>query len=98
MLASLFVAVSAVGLVLPNATAQALAGEARTAGSASALLGLGMYILGAAAAPLVGVAGRSTAVPLGVAMAVLGVLAVISFAVLVALPGRRGRRMPQAPA
>jgi DHA1 family bicyclomycin/chloramphenicol resistance-like MFS transporter len=92
MLASLFVAVSAVGLVLPNATARALAGEARTAGSASALLGLGMYILGAAAAPLVGVAGRSTAVPLGVVMAVLGSLAVVSFALLVVLPGGGGGR------
>ena len=88
MLGSLFVAVSAIGFVLPNATALALAGETRTAGSASALLGLTMYLLGGAVAPLVGVAGRTTAIPLGLVMATLGSLAVVSFAVLVVQPSR----------
>ena len=41
----------------PNATALALADHPRVAGSASALLGVLQFIVGAAAAPLVGVAG-----------------------------------------
>jgi MFS transporter, DHA1 family, multidrug resistance protein len=89
VLVAFFIAVSAIGLVMPNATAQALAGDPRTAGSASGLLGLSQFVLGAAVAPLVGLAGSSSAVPLGIAMATLGVLACISFAVLVVLPGRR---------
>ncbi|HWB22231.1 MAG TPA: multidrug effflux MFS transporter [Gaiellaceae bacterium] len=86
VLVAFFIAVSAIGLVMPNATAQALAGDPRTAGSASGLLGLSQFVLGAAVAPLVGLAGSSSAVPLGIAMATLGVLACISFALLVALP------------
>jgi DHA1 family bicyclomycin/chloramphenicol resistance-like MFS transporter len=83
VLVAFFIAVSAIGLVMPNATAQALAGDPRTAGSASGLLGLSQFVLGAAVAPLVGIAGSSSAVPLGVLMATLGVLACVSFAVLV---------------
>jgi len=83
VLVAFFIAVSAIGLVMPNATAQALAGDPRTAGSASGLLGLSQFVLGAAVAPLVGIAGSSSAVPLGVLMATLGVLACFSFAVLV---------------
>jgi DHA1 family bicyclomycin/chloramphenicol resistance-like MFS transporter len=91
VLVAFFVAVSAIGLVMPNATAQALAGDPRTAGSASGLLGLSQFVLGAAVAPVVGIAGSSSAVPLGVLMATLGVLAYASFAVLVVLPARRLR-------
>jgi DHA1 family bicyclomycin/chloramphenicol resistance-like MFS transporter len=91
VLVAFFIAVSAIGLVMPNATAQALAGDPRTSGSASGLLGLSQFVLGAAVAPLVGLAGSSSAVPLGIAMATLGVLACVSFALLVILPARRLR-------
>ena len=57
MLPGLFLVVSSVGLVFPNATALAMADHPDRAGSASALLGLCQYVFGAAAAPLVGMAG-----------------------------------------
>ena len=43
--------------VLPNTTALALADHAAVAGTASALLGVIQFMVGALAAPLVGVAG-----------------------------------------
>jgi DHA1 family bicyclomycin/chloramphenicol resistance-like MFS transporter len=70
LLVSLFAVVSSIGLVLPNATALALADHPRTAGSASALLGLAQFLFGAAAAPLVGVGGTGTAVPMAIVIAV----------------------------
>jgi len=78
----LFVVVASLGLVLPNATALALAGHPRVAGSASGLLGVLQFIVGAAAAPLVGVAGTATAVPMATVIAVLAVGAVLSATVL----------------
>jgi MFS transporter, DHA1 family, multidrug resistance protein len=82
LLPSLFVVVSSVGIVLPNATALALADHPRTAGSASALLGVAQYVLGGMAAPLVGVAGSRSAIPLGVLTALLGAGAVLVHRVL----------------
>ena len=70
ILPCLFVMVAAMGLVVPNATALALHDYPHAAGSASALLGAIQFFLGAAAAPLVGVAGRATAVPMAVMIAV----------------------------
>ena len=71
VLAPMFVIVSSLAFVLPNATALALADHASVAGTASALLGVIQFMVGAIAAPLVGVAGPDTAVPMGVVMAVL---------------------------
>jgi DHA1 family bicyclomycin/chloramphenicol resistance-like MFS transporter len=71
LLPSLFVMVSSIGLVLPNAAALALADHPRTAGSASALLGLAQFAIGAAAVPLAGVAGSHTALPMAIVVAVL---------------------------
>jgi MFS transporter, DHA1 family, multidrug resistance protein len=71
LLPCLFVMVSSLGMVLPNAAALALADHPRTAGSASALLGLAQFAIGAIAAPLAGVAGSHTALPMGIVMAVL---------------------------
>ena len=58
-----FAVISSFGLVAPNATALALAPYSHVAGSASALIGLTQFFLGAAVAPLVGVAGNHSAVP-----------------------------------
>jgi DHA1 family bicyclomycin/chloramphenicol resistance-like MFS transporter len=73
LLPSLFVMVSSIGMVLPNAAALALADHPRTAGSASALLGLAQFAIGALAAPLAGVAGSHSALPMAIVMAVLPV-------------------------
>ena len=71
LLAPMFVIVSSLAFVLPNATALALADHPAVAGTASALLGVIQFMVGAIAAPLVGVAGPDTAVPMGVVMATL---------------------------
>lgn len=71
---ALSLVVVSLGFVMPNATTLALSGNPRTAGSASALLGVLQFAVGAAAAPLVGLGGRS-AVPMAIVIAVCGVSA-----------------------
>ena len=73
-----FVMVASVGFILPNATALALARYARQAGSASAVVGVAQFGIGAAAAPLVGIAGPRTDLPMAVVICVLGVSARLS--------------------
>ncbi len=82
ILPALFVVVASLGFVLPNAAALALADYPRTAGSASALLGLLQYAVGAAAAPLVGLGGERTALPMSVVVAALGSAALVAFLAL----------------
>jgi DHA1 family bicyclomycin/chloramphenicol resistance-like MFS transporter len=73
VLPALFVMVSSVGLIQPSATALALEGHAQDAGSASGMLGLAQYAIGAVTAPLVGVAGPHTDLPMAIVICVLGV-------------------------
>ena len=73
ILPCLFVTVAALGFVMPNGTALALGGYPHAAGSASALLGTMQFHFGAAAAPLVGLAGRETAVPMALMIGAFGV-------------------------
>ncbi len=82
----LFVIVSSFAFALPNATALALADHPDVAGAASALLGVIQFTSGAAVAPLVGIAGTGTAVPMGIVMSLLGIAGVVSTRVL--LPAR----------
>jgi len=82
----LFVVVASLGLVFPNATALALADHPRVAGSASGLLGVMQFIVGAATAPLVGVGGTDTALPMALTIAVLAVGGVLSATVLASRP------------
>ena len=82
VLIGLFLVVSSVGLVFPNASALALADHPDRAGSASALLGLCQFVFGAVAAPLVGVAGTATAVPMAIVIGVSAAAAVVAYAAL----------------
>jgi DHA1 family bicyclomycin/chloramphenicol resistance-like MFS transporter len=91
IVALLFVVVASLGLVFPNATALALADHPHVAGSASGLLGVLQFIVGAAAAPLVGVGGTATALPMAMTIAVLGVGGVLSATVLASRPARIAR-------
>ena len=75
MLAAMTAVQATFGFVLPNGQALALAHQKQNAGSASALLGLGQFACGAAVAPLVGLWGSHTAVPMGVVIGVCGVAA-----------------------
>ena len=83
LVGSLFVMVSSLGLVFPNAMAIALADHGEQAGTASSLLGLLQYVVGALVAPLVGIAGEDTAVPLGVVAFVASAGAVLVFLLVV---------------
>ncbi|GAA4058714.1 multidrug effflux MFS transporter [Actinomadura miaoliensis] len=77
VLPALFLVVAAQGLVMPNATALALSGRPPgVAGSASALIGVGQFALGGAAAPLAGIAGPDTAVPMTVTIGAVALAAV----------------------
>jgi DHA1 family bicyclomycin/chloramphenicol resistance-like MFS transporter len=92
ILPALFVTVASIGLVMPNATALALAGHPSSAGSASALLGLSQFACGAAAAPLVGIGGSGTAVPMACLIAAMAAGALAAFLVLT----KAGRASAQA--
>jgi DHA1 family bicyclomycin/chloramphenicol resistance-like MFS transporter len=81
VLIALFVMVSAVGFALPNASAIAMDRHRRIAGSASALLGLTQFALGAVTAPLVGLGDPASGVALAVTALVatgLGLLALLA--------------------
>jgi DHA1 family bicyclomycin/chloramphenicol resistance-like MFS transporter len=91
IVALLFVVVASLGLVMPNATALALADHPRVAGSASGLLGVLQFIVGAATAPLVGVGGTDSALPMALTIAVLSVAGALSATVLATGPRRVAR-------
>ncbi len=82
LLVSLFLLVSSIGLVMPNASSLALASHARSAGAASALLGVLQFVVGAAATPLVGLGGPGTAVPMAATMAGFAALALVAYLAL----------------
>lgn len=83
--AALFVVVAAIGLVLPNAPALALADHPAIAGSAAGVIGVFQFLVGALAAPLAGAGGSRTAWPM--AGAILG-LALAAFLVVRLVPRR----------
>jgi len=75
LLIALFGVVAAQGLVLPNAVAAAMADRPEALGSASALIGLTQFGLGALVAPLVGLGGTHDALPMVIVMASCGLVA-----------------------
>jgi DHA1 family bicyclomycin/chloramphenicol resistance-like MFS transporter len=89
VLAPLFVTVACAGFVMPNATALALADHGDVAGSASALLGVNQFLVGALVAPLVGIAGVETAVPMALAMSLLCLGAAVALVTLARPAGGR---------
>lgn len=90
LIGSLVVMVCAVGVIFPTANALAMADYPDLAGTASSLQGLSQFVFGAIAAPLVGIAGEHTAVPLGIVTTSVSVCAMASFVSLV-LPVVRTR-------
>ena len=90
LIAALSVMVSAVGLIFPTANALALADYPDLAGTASSLQGLSQFVFGAVAAPLVGIAGERTELPLGIVTTTASLCAIASFAGLV-IPVVRAR-------
>lgn len=82
VLPALLTVMASFGFILPNTTALALAAHPRTAGTASALLGVLQFSLGAAAAPFVGIAGRDTVFPMALAIALLVTAALLTYTFL----------------
>lgn len=70
LLVPLFCCIATLGMVLPNASACAMAGQGAHAGSASALLGSLQFAIAALAASLVGVLHDGTARPMALVMLV----------------------------
>ena len=87
ILVPLFLVVSSVGVVGTSSFSLAMQDQAKAAGSASALIGLLSFIFGGVMAPLVGIAGSHTAIPMGITIAVAETAAVLSYLVLVK-PGK----------
>jgi DHA1 family bicyclomycin/chloramphenicol resistance-like MFS transporter len=93
LLVPLFIMVASLGVVMPNSMALAMTRHPEAAGSASALLGVLQFVIGAAAAPLVGLAGPDSALPMGIVIAALGVAGLTA---LLTLTGGR-EPSPHAP-
>ncbi|HEU4467176.1 MAG TPA: hypothetical protein VFR98_11680, partial [Agromyces sp.] len=72
----------------PPTTTLALAGYPQMAGTASSLLGMSRFAIGGVVAPLVGLGGAATMLPLGIVTVVSIALAAASVALIV----RRGAR------
>ncbi|WP_245797931.1 multidrug effflux MFS transporter [Domibacillus mangrovi] len=82
VLIPLFFSVASVGVVATACFSLAMHGKEKTAGAASALLGLMPYIFGAAVAPLAGIAGGGTPLPMGMIMIICHLAAVCAYFLL----------------
>ncbi|MFE7821584.1 Bcr/CflA family multidrug efflux MFS transporter [Priestia megaterium] len=78
-----FFFVSSISIIGTTSFALAIESQGHIAGSASALLGLLPFVLGSLSAPLVGIAGSYTGVPMGVTIFGASLLAFLSYFVLV---------------
>ncbi|WP_160723676.1 Bcr/CflA family multidrug efflux MFS transporter [Bacillus sp. USDA818B3_A] len=79
----IFFFVSSISIIGTTSFALAIETQGHIAGSASALLGLLPFVLGSVTAPLVGIAGAYTGVPMGVLIFCSSFLAFLSYFVLV---------------
>ncbi|ETT59486.1 drug resistance transporter [Paenibacillus sp. FSL H8-237] len=86
ILICLFAVVSSVGIVGATSFSLAMQDQGEAAGSASALIGLLPLLLGSCVAPLVGLGGVDSALPMAIVIACTGVLSILSYFLLV----RRG--------
>ncbi len=78
---------SGMGLIIPTAMTIGQGLGRASAGTASALLGGGQFLMGALASPLVGLMGQDSAAPMSMLM-VIGMLATVTAALLLARPWR----------
>ncbi|MDS9472881.1 Bcr/CflA family efflux MFS transporter [Sporosarcina pasteurii] len=75
----IFFFVASIGVIATSSFSLAMESQGHIAGSASALLGLLPFVLGAITAPLVGIAGEETAVPMGAIIFSSALIAVLSY-------------------
>ncbi|MCK1992800.1 multidrug effflux MFS transporter [Peribacillus muralis] len=83
---ALFVSVSSVGIVGTTSFSLAMQNQKKTAGSASALIGLLPFILGSLMAPLVGLGSGDSPLPMGIVMVSCHIIAMLAYFML----ARRG--------
>ena len=76
---ALFFVVSSVGIIGTSSFALAMQDQANAAGSASALIGLLSFVLGGIMAPLVGMAGSFSALPMGIVIIAAESAAILSY-------------------
>lgn len=79
----IFFFVSSISIIGTTSFALAIESQGHIAGSASALLGVLPFVLGSITAPLVGIAGANTGVPMGAIMFCASFLAFLSYFSLV---------------
>lgn len=78
----IFFFIMSIGVVGTASFTLAMESQGHVAGSASALLGLLPFILGATTAPLVGIAGENTAVPMGLVIFSMCTIALLAYLLL----------------
>ncbi len=83
----IFFFVTSISIIATSAFSLAMETKGHVAGSASALLGVLPFLLGSLTAPLVGIAGVNSAIPMGVVIFSASLLASLSYYILV----RKGR-------
>ncbi|GHO59881.1 multidrug effflux MFS transporter [Ktedonobacter robiniae] len=86
ILPAFFILTSSLGLIMPNATTLAMA-NTRAAGSAAALLGVLQLAIGAVVAPLVGLGGSASALPMAASIAAFALATLLTF-ILLCRPAR----------
>lgn len=89
LLAALFVVITGVGMVMPNATTLVLAEHGADAGAAAAVLGCAQFLLGGLAAPLVGLAHVHSALPMATVMSATTLAALATVVALIRPASRR---------
>ncbi|MEH7749266.1 MFS transporter, partial [Neobacillus drentensis] len=85
----IFFFIASISMIGTTSFTLAIETQGHIAGSASALLGVLPFVLGALSAPLVGIAGAYTGVPMGVIILFSSILAFLSYFVLVRKPSLR---------
>jgi DHA1 family bicyclomycin/chloramphenicol resistance-like MFS transporter len=75
--ADIFLCLATIGLILPNATAAAMAPFPHQAGAASALLGMLQFAVGAATGGIVGLFHDGTGLPMALTIAACGALSLL---------------------
>jgi len=82
ILIGLFIVISSVGLINTTANSLALEEQGTRAGSASAMLGMASFAFGGLIAPLVGLGGVDTALPMALIMLVMVGCSIVSYVLL----------------
>ena len=87
----LFFFVCSISITSTAAFPLAMESQSKNAGSAAALLGLVPFVLGGLVAPIVGIAGEDTAVPLGLTLMGTSLVAILTYFMLVRKAEQAGK-------